>query len=65
VVTRPAVSLAQDKESSPASTGGLTTMLHHQLQTNKQGLFLAGTPGNGVPEVILTVGTAFPAKIVR
>ena len=29
VVTRPTVSLAQ--ESSPAKTGGLTTMLHHQL----------------------------------
>jgi len=25
-----------------------------------QGLFPAGTPGNGVPKVILTVGTAFP-----
>jgi len=24
-----------------------------------QGLFPAGTPGNGVPKVILTVGTAF------
>jgi len=31
VVTRPAVSLAQDRESSPARTGGLTTMLCHQL----------------------------------
>ena len=31
VVTRPAVSLAQDRESLPARTGGLTTMLHHQL----------------------------------
>jgi len=30
VVTRPAVSLAQDRESSPAMTGGLTTMLRHQ-----------------------------------
>ena len=30
VVTRPAVSLAQDRESSPARTGGLTTMLHHR-----------------------------------
>jgi len=30
VVTRPAVSLAQDRESSPARTGGLTTMLRHQ-----------------------------------
>jgi len=34
VVTRPAVSLAQDRESSPAKTSGLTTMLRHQL-TNK------------------------------
>ena len=25
-----------------------------------QGLFPAGTPGNGVPKVSLTVGTAFP-----
>jgi len=32
VVTRPAVSLAQDRESSPARTGGLTTMLRHQEQ---------------------------------
>ena len=30
VVTRPAVSLALDRESSPARTGGLTTMLHHR-----------------------------------
>jgi len=30
VVTRPAVSLAHDRESSPASTGGLTTVLRHQ-----------------------------------
>jgi len=28
--------------------------------TLAQGLFPAGTPGNGVPKVILTVGTAFP-----
>ena len=27
-----------------------------------QGLFTAGTPGNGVPKVILAVGTAFPGK---
>jgi len=26
----------------------------------QQGSFPAGTPGNDVPEVILTVGTAFP-----
>ena len=31
VVTRPAISLAQVMESSPARTGGLTTMLRHQL----------------------------------
>ena len=31
MVTRPAVSLAQDRESSLARTGGLTTMLRHQL----------------------------------
>jgi len=31
VVTRPAASLAQDRESSPARTGGLTTMPRHQL----------------------------------
>jgi len=30
VVTRPAVNLAQDMESSPARTGGLSTMLCHQ-----------------------------------
>ena len=29
MVTRPAVSLAQDRECSLARTGGLTTMLHH------------------------------------
>ena len=34
VVTRPAISLAQDRESSPARTGVLTTMLRHQLITN-------------------------------
>jgi len=39
VVTRPAVSLAQDRESSPARTGGLTTMLRHQpVITVKNGL---------------------------
>jgi len=26
----------------------------------EQGSFPAGTPGNGVPKVILTAGTAFP-----
>ena len=31
VVTRLAISLAQDRESSPARTGGLTTMLRDQL----------------------------------
>ena len=31
VVTRPAVSLVQDRESSPVRTGGLTTMLRRQL----------------------------------
>jgi len=31
VVTRPAISLAQDRESSPARTGVLTTMLRNQL----------------------------------
>jgi len=29
VVTRPAISLTQDSESSPARTGGLTTMLRY------------------------------------
>jgi len=29
---RPAISLQQDRESSPAMTGVLTTMLHHRLQ---------------------------------
>jgi len=31
VVTDRASSLAQDRESSPAETSVLTTMLHHQL----------------------------------
>ena len=31
MVTQPAVSLAQDRESSPARTSGLTTTLCHQL----------------------------------
>jgi len=30
VVTRPAISLAQDRESLPVRTGGLTTTLRHQ-----------------------------------
>jgi len=36
VVTRPAVNLvlAQDRESSPARTGGLTTMLCHSSIDN-------------------------------
>ena len=29
------------------------------LESVRQGSFPAGTPGNGVPKVILTVGTAF------
>ena len=39
--------------------------VNHAVQTHmtalrrKQGSFPAGTPGNGVPKVILTVGTAF------
>jgi len=28
----------------------------------QQGSFPAGTPGNGIPKVILVVGTAFPGK---
>ena len=35
VVTWPAVSLAQDRESSPARTGGLTTMLRHQQRSEQ------------------------------
>jgi len=42
VVTRPVISLAQDRESSPARTGVLTTMLRHQLcivvSSNQNGL---------------------------
>jgi len=34
--------------------------LHHLFAVDVQGSFPAGTPGNGVPKVILTVGTAFP-----
>jgi len=30
------------------------------LPSIRQGSFPAGTPGNGVPKVIFTVGTAFP-----
>jgi len=30
------------------------------LVTFEQGSFPAGTPGNGVPKVILTLGTAIP-----
>jgi len=30
------------------------------LLVSEQGSFPAGTPGNGVPKVIFTVGTAFP-----
>jgi len=30
VVKQPSISLAQDRESSPARTDVLTTMLHHQ-----------------------------------
>jgi len=30
------------------------------LYAPTQGLFPAGTPGNGVPNVIFTAGTAFP-----
>ena len=35
VVTRPAISLAQDRESLPAVTGVLTTMLHHHLVSHR------------------------------
>jgi len=30
-----------------------------------QGSFPAGTPGNGVPKVILTVGMAFPGTLLN
>jgi len=33
VVKRPSISLVQDKESSPAKTDVLTTMLRHQQGT--------------------------------
>jgi len=36
VVTRPAISLVQDRECSPARTGVLTTMLRHQLMSVSQ-----------------------------
>ena len=47
VATRPAISLAQDRESSPARTGGLTTMLRHQLRHKRvlEGQFLAALLG--------------------
>jgi len=32
--------------------------------TSTQGSFPAGTPGNGIPKVILTVGTAFPGNAI-
>jgi len=32
VVKQPSISLAQDKESPPATTDVLTTMLRHQLR---------------------------------
>jgi len=37
-LSRPAVSLAQERESSPARTGGLTTMLRHQLTASKKSM---------------------------
>ena len=40
VVTRPAISLAQDRESSPAVTGVLTTMLHHQFMHSVERLII-------------------------
>ena len=39
VVTRPAISLAQDRESSPARTGSLTTVLRHQLRHQRSYMF--------------------------
>jgi len=38
VVKQPSISLAQDRESSPAMTDVLTTMLHHQLWAPTAGL---------------------------
>ena len=35
-------------------------LLHLWYYCYTQGSFPAGTPGNGVPKVILTMGTAFP-----
>ena len=44
VVTRPAISLARDRESSPARTGSLTTMLRHQLVvTGKRSRYIPTT----------------------
>ena len=41
MVTWPAVSLAQDRESLPARTGSLTTMLRHQLIAEYDGVAAA------------------------
>jgi len=34
-------------------------------EPHEQGSFPARTPGNGVPNVILTVGTAFPGTQLK
>jgi len=36
------------------------TIMGLPTTTSRQGSFPAGTPGNGFPKVILTVGTVFP-----
>jgi len=41
VVTRPAISLVQVRVSSPARTGGLTTMLRHQCTQPKYDIFMS------------------------
>ena len=49
--------IINSKQRDWTAVGNLKQMLQEVI--NKQGSFPAGTLGNGVPKVILTVGTAF------
>jgi len=53
VVIHPASSLAQDKESSPAETSVLTTMLRRQLRQNGTGVHTEIHENNWTPRSCL------------
>ena len=50
----------ETRKGGKGREGGGTRGGEERREGDTKGSFPAGTPGNGVPKVILTVGTAFP-----